>query len=136
MDEKAACLHAVAKVLGPPKSLSASPAAQDEDVSMRERSEVTAEERRRSLAKRLFERLGACNWQATGTLLVELVKRPVPEVRLSSTISRILEIPVSYAREDGYDGCRLGSCAVSLWSEPVEFQRYGSRLSPLIPSDP
>lgn len=86
MEEKAACLHAVAKVLGPPTSLSASPAAQDEDVSMRESSAVAAQERRRLLAKRLFERLGACNRQTTGTLLVELVKRPIPEVRLSMTI--------------------------------------------------
>lgn len=77
MEVKAAALHAVALVLGPPTN--ASPAGADEVMG-----NTAAEEERETtslLCRTLFERLGVCNRRSAGALVVELARQPVPEVR-------------------------------------------------------
>ncbi|CAM9278583.1 unnamed protein product [Laminaria digitata] len=77
VEVKAAALHALALVLGPPSN--ASPSGGDEVMG-----NTAAEEERETrslLCRTLFERLGVCNRRSAGTLVVELARQPVPEVR-------------------------------------------------------
>lgn len=76
MEVKAAALHAVALVLGPPTT--ESPTTGDEVMG-----NTPAEEERETkslLYRTLFERLGVCNRKSAGALVVELARQPVPEV--------------------------------------------------------
>lgn len=77
MEVKAAALHALALVLGPPSN--ASPTGADEVMG-----NTAAEEERETrslLCRTLFERLGLCNRRSAGALVVELARQPVPEVK-------------------------------------------------------
>lgn len=72
VDVKAAALHALASALGEPRSASPSPSASE--PSQNEREE------RSRLARALMDRLGTCNRQSPGAMIVGLAKQPVPEV--------------------------------------------------------
>ncbi|CAM9148853.1 unnamed protein product [Discosporangium mesarthrocarpum] len=69
---KAAAVHAVAKVLGPPPSPSDVPSP--DSLSARQKSLS-------GLHKSLFERLGACNQKAARALMMDLMRQPVPELK-------------------------------------------------------
>lgn len=77
VEVKAAALHAVASVLGP----SPSTASTGDDEVMGNTAAAAAGLQRSSLARQLFERVGTCNRQPTGALLVGLARQPVPEAR-------------------------------------------------------
>lgn len=71
VDVKAAALHALASALGEPRVASPSTSASEPSQNKEERS---------SLARALMDRLGTCNRQSPGGLIVGLAKQPVPEV--------------------------------------------------------
>jgi len=107
VEVKAAALHAVALVLGAPKTSASTPAAAasttsaaagggggghtdedgDEVMGNAAAADGALREERGSLCKMLFGRLGVCNNKsAAGALLLELARQPVPEVWRGVTI--------------------------------------------------
>lgn len=71
----------MARVLGPPPSTPETGGGQYQDLVMGNTDAGDARDKRSSLMKQFFDRLGSCNGQSTGALLVGLVRQPVPEVR-------------------------------------------------------
>lgn len=117
VEEKAVALHAVARVLGPPPNRTSSPShplasasGEDEDEAMENDPAISADrEERSALARKLFDKLGACNGgQATGALLAVLVRQPVPEVRLFSRSSLLFFLHI-YGSVEFFFFCHISS---------------------------